>query len=50
MRQPLFVVVYFPSEFTIDHSSDSGIRRKEFSKLTLIKTLVCEINPVKAPK
>jgi len=40
-----------PSKFTIDHPSDRGIRRKEFSKLTLIKILVCEItNPAKAPK
>jgi len=44
-----FHICLLPSKFTIDHPSDRSIRRKEFSKLTPIKTFVFEImNPAKA--
>jgi len=35
---------------TIDHPSDRGIPRKEFSKLTQIKCLFEIINPAISPK
>jgi len=38
MKQPLFIVCLLPLGFTISHPSDRGIRRKEFSKLKLLKT------------
>jgi len=38
MRQTLSLIYLLPSRFTIDHPSDRGIRRKEFSKMKLIKT------------
>jgi len=37
MRQTLSLIFLLPSRFTIDYPSDRGIRRKEFSKLKLIK-------------
>jgi len=37
MRQTFFLFFLLPSRFTIDYPSDRGIRRKEFSKLKLIK-------------
>jgi len=44
MRQTLSLIFLLPSRFTIDYPSGHGIRRKEFSKLKLIKTYLRSSN------
>jgi len=53
MRQPLFIFVYCPQNLQLIIPVTVATEKKEFSKLTLNKTLVvlCEIIiPAKAPK